>query len=72
MRGSEPACIALLEEAAPEFDATRMTMMAAAVRYRLGELTRNRDLVEEASRAMRSEGVVDPERHTSIFANGFQ
>jgi hypothetical protein len=72
MRGSKPACIALLEEAAPEFDATRMTMMAAAVRYRLGELTRNRGLVEEASRAMRSEGVVDPERHTSIFANGFQ
>jgi hypothetical protein len=72
MRGSERDCIALLEEAAPEFDATRMGMMAAAVRYRLGELTGNRDLVEEASRAMRSEGVVDPERHTCIFANGFQ
>jgi hypothetical protein len=71
-RGSEPECIALLEETATEFDAIRMSMMAAAVRYRLGELTGNRCLIEEASRMMRSEGVVDPERHASIFANGFQ
>jgi tetratricopeptide (TPR) repeat protein len=72
MRGREPDCIALLEEAAPEFDATRMPMMAAAVRYRLGELTGNRSFIEEASRVMRSEGIVDPERYASIFANGFQ
>ena len=72
MRGSEPECIALLKEAAREFDATRMTMMAASVRYRLGELTGDRSLTEEASLAMRSEGVADPERHAGIFANGFQ
>jgi hypothetical protein len=72
MRGGDAECIALLEETATEFDATHMQMMAAAVRYRLGELTGNRGLFEEASRAMRAEGVVDPERHTGIFANGFR
>ncbi|HEY4086600.1 MAG TPA: protein kinase [Bryobacteraceae bacterium] len=72
LRGDAWDCIALLEEAAPEFDAVCMGMMAASVRYRLGELTGNRGLVEEAARAMRTEGVVDPERHTNIFANGFR
>ena len=72
MRGSEPKCIALLEEAGSEFDASGMRMLAAAVRYRLGGLTGNRCLIEEASRVMSSEGIVDPERYASIFANGFQ
>ncbi len=72
IRGIDAECIALLEGAAAEFDATHMSMMAAAARYRLGAVTGNRRLTEETSRAMRSEGVVDPERHAGIFANGFQ
>jgi tetratricopeptide (TPR) repeat protein len=72
MRGSHPDCIALLEEAAREFDAACMSMMATAVRYRLGEVTGNRRLIEEASHTMGSEGVADPGRFARIFANGFQ
>jgi serine/threonine protein kinase len=73
-RGDTVSAARLLEAAAGGFDLYGMSMMAAAARYRLGEISGSENgsrMTQEAESAMRAEGVADPVRMTLAFVNGF-
>jgi eukaryotic-like serine/threonine-protein kinase len=66
-----PKAARLLEAAVAGFDAAGMRMMAAAARWRLGEVTGRQALMDDAESAMKAEGVKQPASLVAVFVNGF-
>jgi serine/threonine protein kinase/tetratricopeptide (TPR) repeat protein/energy-coupling factor transporter ATP-binding protein EcfA2 len=73
-RGDEQSAIALLEKAAKDFDATHMSLYAAAARRRLGEVVggdRGRQLVAQSEEWMTKQQIKNPARMMNLLAPGF-
>jgi serine/threonine protein kinase len=69
-RRREAEAIALLDEAAGQYDATGMPLDAAAARLRKGQLLGGEEgaaLIEAAAAALRARGVRDPERWSAVL-----
>jgi tRNA A-37 threonylcarbamoyl transferase component Bud32 len=74
LKGNLTAARVLLEDGAKGLDAADMTILAATVRWRLGQMTPGPDgtrIQEQAEARMRAEGVVEPARFADVFVNGF-
>ena len=74
IRGDAPGAARLLEAAVDDLENRDMAMMAAAARWRLGELLGNAQgasLRAEAEAAMKAEGVKQPASLAAVFVNGF-
>ncbi len=64
----------LLQRGSAGLDSQDMPILAAAVRWRLGQMTGGQAgdaLRQQADLLMRGEGVREPERFTAVFVNGF-
>ncbi|PIE05275.1 MAG: hypothetical protein CSA75_05610 [Sorangium cellulosum] len=74
MRGDDDRCIALLRKSIEGFARSELEQFVAAAKRRLGAMdaAEGKGLVEEGSKVMRSEGVVDVERWTDLLAPGFR
>jgi hypothetical protein len=72
--GRNDAAVALLEQAASEFDDVKMDGYAAAARWRAARLLGNGDragaLAEAAAAWFKRESVADPERMTAMLISG--
>jgi hypothetical protein len=73
--GGEPARAAgLLREAAGQCDAAEMQLVAAAARWRVGELIggdQGQELIRQADTWMRSQTIQDPHRIAVLYTPGF-
>ncbi len=69
--GDSEGCRELLLSAAGGFDAAQMALYAAAARSRLGTVTGEPRLVEEADAWMKQQRVERPNRMTAMLAPGF-
>jgi uncharacterized protein YdiU (UPF0061 family) len=73
-RDDQPSTIALLEKAVNDFDASHMSLYAAAARRRLGETIggeRGRQLVTQSEEWMSKQEIKNPERMMNLLAPGF-
>jgi hypothetical protein len=74
LKGDLPAARSLLDAGAKGLDAADMAILAATVRWRLGQVTLGPDGVrvqKEADAMMHAEGVAEPSRFADVFVNGF-
>jgi hypothetical protein len=63
-----------LEAGAKGLDAADMAILAATVRWRLGQITPGPDgarVQKDAEAMMHAEGVAEPPRFADVFVNGF-
>ncbi len=71
VQGDGDGCRFKLRGAAEGFDAAAMALYAAAARRRLGEVSGDQGMVDEAGAWMRAQRIVHPERMTAMLAPGF-